>query len=243
LMLACLALIACNPDSTDSTNVTTAGIYANMEVNASSPGRSGINVELNVGGPNGTNLDLTSTERLEASAGGQTIILSQDTDFLDIDYEGTLNTSSSASPFRISFFREDGTIIDGSTVSLPDEFTLTSPSENEVFNANQSLPLRWTPGRSGQSIELQTYTRCTTNSGSEPLTLEIFDLSDDGAEDWPLSNITADNGNDIDPTIDCEMDVKLVRNQNGTLDARFEEGGQITATQSREVENLTLRLQ
>lgn len=243
LILTSLALIACNPDSTDSTNVNTDSIYAAMSLTASTAGRTRINVELNVEEENGTNIELSSGERLEASSGSESVTLEQDTDFDDIDYEGTLNTSSSADPYTITFIRENGLNIDGTSVNMPDEFTVSSPSEDEAYDSNQSLPLRWTPERSGEMIELETSTECTTDTGSTSTTLEVFELVDDGSEDWLLSNLTAADGDDIDRTIDCVIDVTLVRRATGTLDARFESGGQITATQSREIENVVLRLQ
>ncbi len=243
LILSSLVLIACNPDSTDSTNVNTDSIYADMSLTASTAGRTRINVELNVEEKNGTNIELSSGERLEASSGSESVTLAQDTDFDDIDYEGSLNTSSSDDPYNITLVRENGLSIDGSTVNMPDEFTVSSPSEDEVYDSNQSLPLRWTPERSGEMIELETSTNCTTDTGSTSTTLEIFELVDDGSEDWLLSNLTAADGDNIDRAIDCVIDVMLVRRATGTLDTRFESGGQITATQSRKIENVVLRLQ
>ena len=148
-LISALICVNCNPGSTDSTNIATPGIYAGMEIESSVSGNSSINVELNVGGRNGTNIDLSDGERLEVSVGGETIMLNRDTDFGDIDYEGTVNTSSSADPFRISLFRADGSVINNSIVSLPDEFIITSPNSGQTFSVNETLPIRWTPARSG----------------------------------------------------------------------------------------------
>ena len=215
-----------------------------MEIESSVSGNSSINVELNVGGRNGTNIDLSDGERLEVSVGGETITLNRDTDFGDIDYEGTVNTSSSADPFRISLFRADGSVINNSIVSLPDEFIITSPNSGQTFSVNETLPIRWTPARSGVNIELIITTSCVTTSGGTPLSADFFMISDDGAEDFRLNQIGAGNGSiaNLDTSRDCELSIDLERIENGQLDPRFEEGGEITARQLREVENLTLRL-
>jgi len=171
-----------------------------MALEASTTGRTGVNVELNVGGRNGTNIELSGNERLEASVGGETIRLTQDTDLFDVDYEGTLNTSTSNDPYRISFFREDA----------------------------------------GNNLELIASTSCTTNTGSNRASVDFFTISDDGAEDFSLNRLSVANDNTIDRNRNCDLSFTLERVQNGTLDVRFEEGGQITATQSREVDDLTL---
>ena len=94
------------------------------------------------------------------------------------------------------------------------------------------------------NIELIITASCVTTSGGTPLSADFFMISDDGAEDFRLNQIGAGNGSiaNLDTSRDCELSIDLERIENGQLDPRFEEGGEITARQLREVENLTLRL-
>ncbi len=241
-IMACFILSGCDPDSTDSTNVSTSRIYANIDVEANSPDRSRVTVELNNGERDGTNIELTDGEKLEATVAGETRVLEKDLSFSDINYETTFNTSSSAEPFTIVFFRQDGTMIDGTSVSLPDEFIITSPESDETFDTSETLPLSWTPERADQTIELETFTSCPNNTEGNDTNRQFFELADDGEEDWELDQLTAATDNDLDRSKDCTLEITLIRRASGVLDSRFEDDGQIDAIQSRTIEDLVLQL-
>ena len=67
-----LTLAACSSETTNSENVDTAGIWAGLEL-VTSGVNTGVTAEFNVGGRNGTNLILSSGDRVVVYAGNQSV--------------------------------------------------------------------------------------------------------------------------------------------------------------------------
>jgi len=232
----------CSTESTESANIATRAIWANIDVDAVQTGSTRVNVELNVGGANGTNIELSVNERLEATLGGVTQVLSKDTDLFDIDYVTYFSTSISAQPVRISFFRDDGSMHDNSIVGLPDEFIVTSPQSGQTFASSGTISITWTPSRNGQTIRIVPIASCTTVTGTSVGGPSIT-VADDGFENYDLRNHSVINAPDIDRSRNCELLIRVYRYESGVLDPAFEAGGTIDAIQSREVDNITVTLQ
>lgn len=232
----------CSTESTESANIATRAIWANIDVDAVQASSTRVNVELNVGGANGTNIELSTNERLEATLGGVTKVLQKDTDLFDIDYVTNFSTSSSAQPVRIAFFRDDGSIHDNTVVGLPDEFVVTSPQAGQTFASSGTIPITWTPSRNGQTINIDLFASCTTATGSSVGGPSIT-VADDGFENYDVSNHGVINAPDIDRSKNCGLMIRVYRLESGILDLAFEAGGTIEAIQSREVDNITVTLQ
>lgn len=232
----------CSTESTESANIATPAIWANIDVDAVQAGSTRVNVELNVGGANGTNIELSANERLEATLGGVTKVLMKDTDLFDIDYVAHFSTSSSAQPVRIAFFRNDGSVHDNTVVDLPDEFVVTSPQTGQMFASSGTIPITWTPSRNGQTINIDLFASCTTVTGSSVGGPSIT-IADDGFENYDLGNHDVINAPDIDRSKNCGLRIRVYRLELGTLDPAFEAGGTIEAIQSRQVDNIVVTLQ
>ncbi len=228
---------ACSTESTESENIATPGIFARMNVDALSTGSSKVTVELNVGGSNGTNISLSSGERLEASNGNQVKVMNRDTDFLDIDYEIDFDNADTTAPFRVSFFRSTGEVIDGSSVFLPPDFDISSPTTNQSFSIDGQMPITWAPTDPGQFIELVVSTLCTNNTGGSTSSSQTFNLNDDGFENFSLSLVGAATDATIDQTRDCELRFTLERRRTGAIDPGFESGGSFRSRQVRSVDD------
>ena len=95
-------------------------------------GATGVNVEINEGGSSGNDVRLGPNERLEVNANGVIVVLEEDEDFLDIDYEGSIPTDASNTLLTLSLFRADGSINNSTRVNLPDKFAITSPANDQA---------------------------------------------------------------------------------------------------------------
>lgn len=236
-----LSFAGCSTETTSSENVTTQGIYADMDIEAKESGSSGINVQLSVGGPTGTTIELATGERLEAEANGITQVLQQDNDIFSVDYEGVIATDTSGTEFTVTFTRSNGDVLNNSRVTLPEDFEIASPQTGQTYSVEDNLPLVWTaPSATGQAITVSTVTTCTSINGGEQVFAENSSVADTGSNDFPLGGLLVATSDQVNRTINCSMDVMLVRERTGQIDTRFGEGGSITGEQSREVEGITL---
>ena len=235
-----IACGACSTESTESENIASPGIFARMNVDAQSTGSTKVTVELNVGGSNGTNISLTSNERLEATNGNETKIMNRDTDFLDIDYEINFDNSDSAQPFQVTLFRATGEVIDGSSVMLPPNFDISSPSSGQSFVFDDLLPIIWAPSDPGRSIELVATTRCTLTTGATRISSRSFDINDDGSENFTLGLLDAATSAEIDRARACELSLSLERSRTGTVDPDFGSGGSMRSRQVRDVDGIVV---
>lgn len=231
--LICIASIlsGCgNGTDVDSEQVVTSSIWAGMEFTSKGDGRTGIKVELNEGSSNGPNIRLSANERLEVNAGGLVTTLREDIDILDIDYEGIINTDAFNTLFRVSLFRADGTINNGSTINIPAPFVVSSPSANQSIRVGDIMSIRWSPADPGREISLEFTTLCSTQ-GQTSVRSRKFDISDSGSIDFDTARIS-----DAVVLSRCDLTVTLDRFTTGALDPAFRGGGYVGAVQTREIE-------
>lgn len=240
LLAFVIACGACSTETTESENIASPGIYARMNVDGLSSGSSKVTVELNVGGSNGTNISLTSNERLEATNGSVTKVMIRDTDLFDVDYEIRFDNADSSAPFQVTLFRANGEVIDGSSVFLPPDFTIDSPGSGQSYSMAGSIPITWAPADSGRTIALTATTQCTTNTGATLVLVDFFDLSDDGFENFSLGRLRANFDDTIDRTQNCELNLVMERKRTGTVDPDFGSGGSINSSQVRSTDGVIL---
>lgn len=102
------------------------------------------------------------------------------------------------------------------------------------------MQLSWAPGRAGLTIDYVLTTGCRNTTGATVFSSSTVSAVDDGAENYSFSLLNALNNPDLDRTQPCEFSLRLVRRQTGSIDPAFEAGGEIKATQSRTVENMSI---
>ena len=242
LCFLALAVAGCGRSAatTDSEEVVTRNLWAGMELTSKGNGNTRVKVELNENGSLGNNIRLSADERLEVIAQGTVVTLREDEDFGDIDYEGTVPTDDSGTLFRISLYRADGTINNGSFINLPDTFDIVAPISGQTHRLGSAIDIIWSPANAGNSIELEVATRC---SGGAQVAVQFFELADSGAHSFNTNRLLIANDSNLDRTADCEFDIALRRERRGTLDRAFRAGGYVSATQIRRVEGMTLSFQ
>lgn len=233
-----LALAACSSETTTSDNVDTAGIWAGLEL-VTSGVNTGVTAEFNVGGRNGTNLILSSGDRVVVYAGNQSVQLEQDSDFLDIDYEGTIPIASDNAEFRVALERSSATSANNSTVRLPPNFEIFTPQAFSHFSEVALLDVTWGPSNPGSTVEIHASATCPNpQDNTQNLSFsEVVNTEDDGSYSSNiLSQLT-----DADTDAGCDLSITIERVNSGDLDPAFTEGGYIRAIQRREEADITFR--
>ncbi len=216
LPFALLAL-ACT-ESVESTDIRTTGIYPEIEVVANGNGNSKVTVHLKVGGDDSnTFLDLKGNDKLEATVGDQTKTLDQSGN----GYSASFAEDEEGTEFIISFTRggEDDDA-PASVVTLPAPFDL-EVGVSKASRADDDVEYSWDPADDGD-IDWEYEGDCVkTRRGSTP---------DDGEHVIAAGSIGTF---DSDKDESCTVKLTLSREQRGTIDPAFTEGGSIVAKHVR----------
>lgn len=237
--LAISGLLACSSETVESDTIDNEAIWAGIRITSEDGLSSGINVELNVGGSNGTNLSLSSGDRVVASSGSERVVLQEDTDFLDVDYEGVINVGGSGEEITISLERPNSTNISNSRVILPDVFNIIFPQPDMTFTQIQNLDVLWTAGSSSGDVHLIQTATCKDASNQDTTLTTRVTVPDTGRynTDFLPESLAV-----YMPNGGCDFRFEIIREGRGTLDPGFGEGGFIRARQSRTVSGLRVEV-
>jgi hypothetical protein len=226
LLLAGPVLLAGCTETVESTDVRTSGIYPEIEVVGDGTGRSVVTVELKVGGDDSnTYLELEGSDRLEATAGGETKTLTGS----GSRYRATFDVDGAGTRFVIAFLRgSDDDDAPSSIATLPDPFRVSSDLSEASRALQVDVPFRWEPAgdEDDEDEDSEMYWfiegRCILDEDGE--------TPDDGEAVIPSEQIQTLMSN---ANAACEVDLALSRRQSGELDRAFTEGGRIIASQRR----------
>ena len=230
-VLVATAIAGCgNPNAVDSETLGTQGLWVGVRFEAPGNGATGINVELNEGGRSGNDVRLSANERLEVNANGMIVVLVEDEDFLDIDYEGSVMTDASDTLLTLSLYRADGSINDRTRVNLPALFTITSPADNQAVTVGEVIEVQWSPAGVG-TIALGVTTQCSGHTRAD-----FLDLPDNGSYTISTAALPGIQDPAIPRENGCTLTVDLTRKRQGVLDPAFRGGGFVSAIQMRSVQ-------
>lgn len=234
-------VVATGCSKTDSGNVKTEGMHADIDVTATGNGKTGINVNLSVGsgGVSSTEVELSSGDTLTATDGTTTRELYKDNGLLgDVGYKTEFSTEAEDTLFTVSLIREDGENAENSFVTLPAPFILSSGSSEITGDGNATVDLSWTNFRQNYDVTIDVYCTCSkVEDGQQVDTIlsnTFSNVTDDGEEQYGVKNLIDDN----DPTqydLGCDIELTMERSRLGTLDSGFGEGGSIEAVQTRTI--------
>ena len=231
LVFIATAIAGCgNSNAVDSETLETQRLWVGVRFEAPGNGVTGVNVELNEDGSSGNDVRLSANERLEVSANGIIVVLDEDEDFLDIDYEGNLPTDASGTLFTLSLFRADGSISNRTRVNLPDLFTITSPASNQATMVGDIIDVRWSPAAGG-SIAMSVMTQCSGFTRAD-----FLDVPDNGSYTINTAALPGIQDPAIPRENGCTLTIDLNRERRGTIDPAFRGGGFVTAKQERTVQ-------
>ncbi|MFO0591941.1 MAG: hypothetical protein U0441_30625 [Polyangiaceae bacterium] len=214
------ALIGCR-ETTSSEFIRTGGIAALVDVTADADDHSVVHVELAVGGPFGTLVDLQSGDTLKATGGSESKDLQRVSAGV---YEATF-ASGKAIDFSVDFERATDDDAPSNKGTLPTPFKLTKPATTDSLSrTGDELTITWdtAPGVDGD-VELDgscIFTTSKTVSGSaKSITFakgEIKNLDDKKPES-------------------CSVEVKLSFTRDGSTDPALDPDSYFHAVQERTV--------
>ncbi len=231
-----LLLCACTTE-TESNLVKTKGIWAGFEL-VSDGNRTRVNAELNAGDANGSNIILSDSDSLQAVVNNTAIVLTKDTDFLDVDYQAYINATDDNQQFDIKFKRDDG-INANSGVELPLNFIILTPSNNQTFSINSPLTVQLDGTAPNSTSQVELSSSCTNNNNETLLQSMLFALSTSRLE-IDLQSLDMFSSSQVDQSKTCSLTVSVKRERLGSISGEFANQSYIKAQQSRAIKNMTL---
>lgn len=221
LFILLLVLTACS--NTDSGYVNTAAINADFEV-TSSGGQSDLIAQLTVGDTWSNNvLELSNGDQLIADNGSQSVVMRKDSSiFGDVKYRASFPGDSGGTRYTITFNRPSSNETIKSSITLPEDFAITSSYIDASYTDTDYLPVNWNPS-SPYNTQVSLTGLCgyyITTSMSPYAT---------GAS-IPLSNVIKT----ISGPSACTMTIDVSRNIRSPVNAQFGEGGYFSASQTRD---------
>ncbi|MBB1299159.1 hypothetical protein [Pseudoalteromonas sp. SR41-7] len=231
-----LLLCACTTE-TESNLVKTKGIWAGFEL-ISDGNRTRVNAELNAGDANGSNIILSDSDSLQAVVNNTAIVLTKDTDFLDVDYQAYINATDDNQQFDIKFKRDDG-INANSGVELPLNFIILTPSNNQTFSINSPLTVQLDGTDPNSTSQVELSSSCTNNNNETLLQSMLFALSTSRLE-IDLQSLDMFSSSQVDQSKTCSLTVSVKRERLGSISGEFANQSYIKALQSRAIKNMTL---
>lgn len=236
LITTVLMLCACTSE-TASELVKTKGIWASFEL-VSDGNRTRVNAELNAGDANGSNIVLSDSDKLLAIVRTTAIKLKKDSDFLDVDYQAYINITDDNERFDIAFDRDDE-ISTRSSVELPLNFIILTPSNEQNFRLNSTITVQLdgTDPNSMSNVELSS--KCTTKN-NETLIQSTLNEIKYASYTFELNNLVMFNNAQIDKSKTCELNIIVERARLGAISGEFAKQSYIRAKQQRAIKNMTL---
>ncbi|QCU73799.1 hypothetical protein [Pseudoalteromonas distincta] len=231
-----LLLCACTSE-TESNLIKTKGIWAGFEL-VSDGNRTRVNAELNAGDANGSNIVLSDSDSLQALVNNTAIVLTKDTDFLDVDYQAYINATDDNQQFDIKFKRDDG-INANSGVELPLNFIILTPSNNQTFSINSPLTVQLDGTDPNSTSQVELSSSCTNNNNETLLQSMLFALGTSRLE-IDLQSLDMFSSSQVDQSKTCSLTVSVKRERLGSISGEFANQSYIKAQQSRAIKNMTL---
>ncbi|WP_455220389.1 hypothetical protein [Kaarinaea lacus] len=236
LFILCCSSILTGCARTESENITSHGIHADIQVSAGGNGTTEVEAQLTVGrGVGGTLLELSGGDRLLAHANGITQQMVKDEDLLAITYKTSFNFNDADTQFRVEFDRSEEVSAPNSVVTLPLPPNITMPVQGETILQGADLTVAWEPAFTADSIRLRFLTTCQGSNGAR-YSHEINKYpGDTGSYRINTVAFVSAEPDLLGDTTQCDLDVTVYRERGGSIDPNYGEGGRIIAIQRRAV--------
>jgi hypothetical protein len=227
LLFAAATATGCK--TTDSDNVLTRGMYAQISATADGTGNTTVGTTLFLGPPSDLIfVDLEGGDQLITHHGSESKVMSEQIILNIVSHTAVFASDRENDAFDVEFRRQVDPGAPSSTVTLPAPFTLgavpASVSRAAAFGVDWSGTstdrMRWTA--EGSCIQTASGT-ISGGAGS----------SDAGSVTMPAGTFKKAAGQNVPDT--CQVKVTILRERDGQLDRAFEEGGTATGVQTRSV--------
>ncbi|MBN2359376.1 MAG: hypothetical protein JXR83_07970 [Deltaproteobacteria bacterium] len=219
-------LLACT--NTESENVMTDGIHADITVTATGNGQTEVGASMRVGSASNTYLNLSGADQLFAIKGSERKKMTERQLLGAVWYTATFDSDEAETEFAVSFEREVDASAPNSHGTLPAAFSLTAPAASAEFSrANDTITITWEPSAGPDRIHVAADGSC------------IKPYNDDLDGDPGTTTINPNTFKEPDDEDlqgkDCKVTIELRRTRSGDVDPAFE-GGDFVARQVRTVQ-------
>ena len=223
--LVWIALLVSGCVKTDSQDVTTHGIFADIGAQANGTGTTTVHATLYFGNPIDLNfVDLSGTDALIASNGAQDKVMTETTILNVVSHTATFSTDADGAQFVVDFQHS----IDGgapeSIATLPAKFAIEPTSAN--VSRGSPLTLQWGPAGTTDPM--------TWDASGDCIELATGAISGDtGVVTLPVATFKKRMGTMI--ADQCNVTVSITRTRDGVLDSHYGKGGNVSGKQTRSV--------
>jgi len=224
--LAFIAVLATGCAQTDSSDLLTSGIYAQIAASASGDGTTRVTATLYVGNPLNLNfVNLSGDDQLVASHGSAEMVMTETVLLNVVSHHATFNTDNPGDQFQVALERSVDNGARNSIAVLPERFTL-DPLTTTTASRAQPLTLTWSPLDAPNMMRWEARGDC--------IELESQNLSADGGtltiEAGRLAKRMGEGVAD-----ECPITITVTRSRPGQLDPGYGKGGIIAGQQVRSV--------
>lgn len=218
-------------ESVDSEDIATSGIYGDFDATAEGNGKTDVEIALRVGGStSNTTVELADSDALEVTAAGQNYTPNKwSPPFNDAThYRTTVDTEAGDTEIKISLTRADFDDAPSSTVTLPQPFSIQSPSANDEFSReNDDIAIQLSNADQDSELFVSVAGDC----------IDGYTEKVNGTGSAIISSGTLEKDEDDEDAKDtCDATLTVERRRSGNMDPAFEEGGRFRAKQVRSVD-------
>ncbi len=216
---------ACS-ETVDSTEISTADIYASIRARAEAYGTTFIETSLKTEEGGNTYLELKGDDRLTATLGGETRDMVSASSGGAVWYESEFDTIAENAEFIIAFTRSKDDGAPESIITLPAPFDISAPEEGANFVAGvNDIVIVWSNYGSNDEMFIELKGSCihtyenTVDDYSGMFTIDADEIETFAGED----------------DTDCAVEMTLERRRPGIIDSNYGKGGEVNVKQARGV--------
>lgn len=223
--LCVLALLVAGCAKTESSDLLTSGIYADLSARATGTGTTTVYATLYVGAPSNLNfVELTGDDRLIASYGGQRKVMAQTVLLNIVSHATEFATDAGGAAFEIALERSVDAGAPMSTVALPAQFTVSPVAA--TYSRAAAMALTWSPAGSSDAMGWKATGACIGD-------VQGVIAGDPGMVTIPAGTMMKRQGQNIADS--CMVSLTVTRSRAGMLDSHYGKGGSAAGSQERTV--------
>jgi hypothetical protein len=211
-----------------SADLKTAGMSTTMSVTADGTGLTTVTAQFNVDDNPTDFVNLSSGDSAIAQAGGQSQTMSESNALGDISYQASFSgLDSGGMQYTIALQRTSDVSAPSSTVTMPDPFTITSPTSSSSYSrATGDIVVTYSTAGVDDTMSWSVSGICVNGASGVA-------SGDTGTFTIARGNLVPIGGGDSGT---CQATLTMTRSRNGQVDPHYGSGGTIVAQHVRSVE-------
>jgi len=216
----------------NSNTLSTSEIEAEIDITATRPGHFKIVARFDSSGLFSDGVLLNGGDQVVYIFNGRGQRLRRDNDSDPPRYLRKPDVPMAEGPIDVQFVRGNGNVF-SNMITLRPEFTVTEPSDGQLFTFADTLFLTWTPAELGEIMDLTFYVACYKTGGGTAARRFTVMEPDDGSASLDLSMLPEAMDPQLDTSRDCLMDIEYTRESTTDIDPPFDSPSRLRARQTR----------